>query len=74
MVAKKQSEEEIKIDDKKYKSIRIRLTLKGWLSIFWHADYWYRKSDGVFVKFEGVRGGPLTPKTITELIKEKDKL
>ena len=36
----------------------------------WRASV--KDCDGVFVKFEGVRGGPFTPKTITELVGEEN--
>ncbi len=72
MIANKEGEEEIKIGNKKYHTVKIKVTLKGWLSMFWHSYYWFRKNDGVFVKFEGVRGGPFTPKTITQLTGEKN--
>jgi len=72
MIANKEGEEEIKIGNKKYHTVKIKVTLKGWLSMFWHSYYWFRKNDGVFVKFEGVRGRPFTPKTITQLIEERN--
>ena len=72
MIANKEGEEEIKIGNKKYHTVKIKVTLKGWLSMFWHSYYWFRKNDGVFVKFEGVRGGPFTPKTTIQLIEERN--
>jgi hypothetical protein len=39
---------------------------------FWKAEYWYRPSDGVMLRYKSVRGGPGTPKTIITLLKEEN--
>lgn len=41
--------------------IDVRLT--GWKSTFWHGTYWFRKSDGLFLKYESVNGPPGSPLT-----------
>lgn len=70
MVALKQKTEYITINNQEAEAVRIKVTLPGMASLFWSTLYWYRKSDGVYLRFEGVRGGPGTPKTIVELISE----
>ena len=47
--------------------VRVRLKLSGLLSLFWHGDYWYRTSDGVFVRFNDKERS-------SELISESDNL
>ena len=70
MVAIKERTEMIVVADQEVEAIRVKVTLPGIASIFWSARYWYRKSDGVYLRYEGVRGGPGTPKTVVELINE----
>ncbi len=49
----------------------IRLGLPGFASLFWSATYWFRTSDGLFVRSEAVRGWPGTPVTVVELVEEE---
>jgi hypothetical protein len=41
-------------------AVRIRISPAGLLSALWHGDYWFRKTDGTFVKSvsSGMPGGP----------------
>ena len=48
----------------------IRLSLPGVASLFWSATYWFRTTDGLFVRSEAVRGWPGTPVTVVELVSE----
>lgn len=68
MVADKQGEETVTLEDgSTVRAYRVYVTFEGFRSLFWHANYWYRVTDGQFVKFEGARGGPGTPITrVTE--------
>lgn len=51
--------------------IKVLYTTKNsFMSLFWRNNLWYRKSDGVFVAGEVWNGGPGSPKTIIELVKE----
>jgi hypothetical protein len=49
-------------------SIRVRVRPAGFLAIFWSSLYWYRAADGLFVRYEAVRGLPGTPLTVVELM------
>jgi len=69
MVAIKQNTETINLNGQDVEALQLKLTLPGLASLFWSSTYWFRKSDGVFIRYEGVRGGPGTPKTTVELIK-----
>lgn len=51
-----------------------KLSVTGWKSRFYSVKFWFRKSDGQFVRFEGVNGPPGTPVTIIELVEERDDL
>ncbi|TVQ26041.1 MAG: hypothetical protein EA382_06035 [Spirochaetaceae bacterium] len=47
----------------------IRVSVAGIASIFWSATYWFRTSDGQFVRSEAVRGWPGTPVTVVEMVR-----
>ncbi|MFZ5563603.1 MAG: hypothetical protein ACOZBW_06075 [Thermodesulfobacteriota bacterium] len=48
---------------------QIRLGLPGVLAPLWGADYWFRKADGVFVKYEGPNGPPGSPVVVVDLVR-----
>jgi hypothetical protein len=58
---KRKNDEKIKLGGKDIVAVHVRISLSGLLSIFWHGDYWYRQSDGRFLRFFGVNkpGGPI---------------
>lgn len=35
---------------------RVELRLQGMLARFWHADYWYRQQDRLFLRYSSVHG------------------
>lgn len=49
-------------------AIHITISLSGILSLFWTGKYWYRKSDGRFLRYKGKNksGGPVA---VMELIR-----
>jgi hypothetical protein len=49
-------------------AFRVRVTLEGWRSALWHADYWFRARDGLFIRYRSVHGPPGTPATEVELL------
>lgn len=49
---------------------RIHVTFDDLRSMFWGADYWFRTSDGLLVRYQEVRGGPGTPTTTGVLVAE----
>ncbi len=61
------------IEDKMDDICEVEIKKSGWLGAFWHASYWFRKSDGLFVEYRGVHGLPGTSETIIELIQESRK-
>lgn len=68
---KKKKTETIAIKGKKVEAVYITISLTGLLSIFWTGNYWYRKSDGRFIRYKG-KGGPGTGISIMELVSEKN--
>ena len=61
--------ETITIRGKQVEAVYITISLTGLLSIFWTGNYWYRKSDGVFLRYKG-KSGPRTGVSIMELTSE----
>ncbi len=68
---KKKKTETITVNGKAVEAVHLRMSLTGILSIFWSGSYWYRKSDGKFVRYEG-KSGPGTGVAIMELISENE--
>jgi hypothetical protein len=71
MVIIREGTEKITVRQQRLDAVKVRLTASGPLSMFWSAWYWYRVEDLVFVRYESVRGGPGTPLTVIELVKEE---
>jgi hypothetical protein len=70
MQAREEQSEEIPVDGRTLEAMRVRVRPWGILSAVWSSLYWFRPSDGAFLRYEAVRGLPGTPKTVVELIKE----
>jgi hypothetical protein len=71
-------EELIAVEGEKTMTIKLKIQPTGFKAMFWSGYYWLRKSDGVFVRYEGPSGPPGSPKTIVQLndsllSKEKDQ-
>lgn len=66
LAASKDKVETVEIKGKKIEAAKLRIGLAGWLSIFWTGDYWFRASDGLYIKAKPTAG------TVAELIEEKD--
>jgi hypothetical protein len=49
-------------------ALRVRVRPAGLLALFWSTLYWFRPTDGRFLRYEGVRGFPGTPMTVVELM------
>jgi hypothetical protein len=67
---KRQGEEKVILAGKEVETVHLRISLSGLLSIFWHGDYWFRESDGRFLRYRGKNrsGGPVA---VSELASEK---
>ncbi|HSQ34826.1 MAG TPA: hypothetical protein VLQ89_02435 [Candidatus Binatia bacterium] len=62
-------DETITLAGKQSTAVRLRISLSGLLSVFWHGDYWYRPGDGRFLRYRGKNrsGGPVA---VSELQQE----
>ena len=69
MQAREEKAEEVPVDGQTREAMRVRVSPRGILSALWSSLYWFRPSDGAFLRYEAVRGLPGTPKTVVELIK-----
>lgn len=65
MKAENQGTETILVNGEPLKTIRVKWGLTGWLSGFYSQTFWFRESDGVFVKSKISRG------LFTELVVER---
>lgn len=71
MQAKKAGTEFITINGKQYHTAKVKISAAGLRSKFWSGHYWFRISDGLFLKYEGWNGLPGSTKTIIELIEKE---
>ena len=71
MQAEKDNIEDITINRKLFHTVKVKISSAGVLSKLWHGYYWYRVSDGLFLRYEGLNGLPGSTKTIIE-IQEKE--
>lgn len=62
----RECEEILPIKNSRFRAVRVELRLKGMLAPFWRSRYWFRKKDGVFLRFEGPGGPPGAPQLVVE--------
>jgi hypothetical protein len=64
----RKDDEKIRLQGKEINAVHLSISLSGLLSIFWHGDYWYRKTDGRFLRYRGKNkpGGPLAVSELVE--------
>jgi hypothetical protein len=63
----RQDDERITLGGQEVSAVHLRISLSGLLSIFWHGDYWFRKSDGRFLHYRG-KNRPGGPVAVSELV------
>jgi hypothetical protein len=68
LTAEKMGEESFLLDNKEFLTHKIEVRAEGFYAKFWHATYWYRKSDNLFIRYQSVHGLPGTDMTIVELL------
>lgn len=66
--ARKLSTEQLIFHDRAVDTVKVELGLTSLLKGLWHAHYWFRQDDGMFIQYRGVHGLPGTPETIVRLI------
>jgi hypothetical protein len=70
MQVKRIGEEMVLYKGEKIPVIHVRVSPSGIFAALWHGDYWFRKSDRVFIRSEST-GMPGRPGAIMELVGEK---
>jgi len=70
-VMKKLKEEVLDLESGKIDTVKVKITLNDFRSFFWKAYYWYRKSDGMMVRYKIKRGPPGTPLTTGVVVAEE---
>lgn len=70
VVAIREGEEKLSLANQRVDTIKITVTLTNWMALFWKVHFWFRKTDGQFIRYEGVQGPPGSPKTVIELVEE----
>ena len=68
MKAEKFGSERLPGGDSSQTADKVVIRLDGLLSGVWHADYWFRQSDNLFVGYRGTHGPPGTAETSINLI------
>ncbi len=66
---KKERTETIEINGQKVESVYAKISLTGFLKLFWSGEMWFRKSDGVFILSKMTKG-PGAPVSTMKLIEE----
>ncbi len=69
--AKRKEVENVYIEklNKKIEAVHVTISLTGLLSMFWTGHYWYRESDGAFLRYRG-KNKPGGPVAVMELIRK----
>ncbi len=68
LIAEKQGVDTMPVLGKPAEVQQITIGLPGMLAPFWSATYWFKKEDGVFVKYEGPHGPPGSPMVMVNLV------
>ncbi|MEE4242353.1 MAG: hypothetical protein V2I36_12870 [Desulfopila sp.] len=68
LTAEKVGEETLLVGEKEFLTHKIEVRAEGFYAKLWHATYWYRKSDNLFIRYQSVHGLPGTDATIVEIL------
>jgi hypothetical protein len=68
MKAEKSGREEIPSGKETQTADKVVIRQAGLMSALWHAEYWFRPSDNLFVQYKGTHGLPGTAETSIHLI------
>lgn len=71
IAAERMGRERITIAGADVEAVKVKLTVPGVPAFLWSSPWWFRASDGAFLRYEMARGIPGTPKTVLELIAEE---
>jgi len=74
MVARREGLDRVQVAGAAVSAERVKVSLPGIAALLWSSLYWFRPSDGTFLRSEAVRGiGLGIPKSVLELV-EGEKL
>lgn len=65
-LARRTGEEALDRHGARVATVRYRISLKGFRSMFWHGDYWFRQADGRYIQYDG--GGGLFSGRVTKTL------
>jgi hypothetical protein len=70
MVARREGRETVEVAGERVSAERVKVSLPGLAALLWSSLYWYRPTDGTFLRSEAVRGIGIIgiPKTVLELV------
>ncbi len=68
LTAEKVGEEILLFQGEEVLTHKVEIRAEGFYARFWHATYWYRKSDSLFMRYQSVHGLPGTDATVIELL------
>ncbi len=71
MEAIKQGTDSIKLQNRSQYALHVKVNLTGFAALFWSADYWFRKNDNRFIRYE-TTAGLGGPKLVIELMSENE--
>jgi hypothetical protein len=60
--------EMLEVEGEQVAALRLEVRLTGLKAMFWHASYWLRESDGVFLRYRGPSGPPKWLETEVRLV------
>lgn len=73
MQAEKMGVEVITVAGRQVRARKVEIRREGLLASFWHAAFWFREADHIFVRYQGIHGPPGTHETVVQLMKEFQK-
>lgn len=68
LTAEKIGVEDVVFDGVDVPAQKIEVRADGFYAKFWHATYWYRQSDNLFLRYQSTHGLPGSAETIVELV------
>jgi hypothetical protein len=69
LTARREGRELVDFAGERVSAERVKVSLPGLAALLWSSLYWYRPTDGTFLRSEAVRGiGIGLPKTVLELV------
>lgn len=71
MVAKRGKNVDLIVQGTTERAIPVTVSPLGVPAIFFSMKFWYRESDGMFLRYEGKAGGPGSADVITELVQKE---